>query len=193
MEQRPWAAADDEDQALARAARAGDAAAFDALVQRHWRKVASLASRLLDDPDEVEDAVQETFLRAYEHLGSFRAAASVRTWLLRIAVNVCKNRRGSWWRRRVWLAANPGELAPRPPGDPLAAAVRQQELAEALGRLPERQRLPVVLHFYEELSGAEIAAVLGWNESTVWSRIYAGCRALRKHLAAEPAREEEGR
>jgi RNA polymerase sigma-70 factor (ECF subfamily) len=180
----------EEERRWVRAALAGDLAAFDALVDRHWRKVASVVGRFLTDANDVEDAVQETFVRAFESLRGFRGDASVRTWLIRIAVNLCKNRRGEFWRRRVTLTDDDAALHAEAAGARTLAeaALLQGEweraLRAAMQQLPDRQRLPLLLHFFEDLSGAEIAAVLGWNESTVWSRIYAGCRALRKKLAS---------
>jgi RNA polymerase sigma-70 factor, ECF subfamily len=194
VEQRPMRVADDgaeeEERRWVRAALEGDLAAFDALVARHWRKVASVAGCFLSDANDVEDAVQETFVRAFEGLRGFRGDASVRTWLIRIAVNLCKNRRGEFWRRRVMLTDDDAALRTEPAGAPALAdaALLQGEweraLHVAMAQLAERHRLPILLHFFEDLSGAEIAAVLGWNESTVWSRIYAGCRVLRKKLAS---------
>src|SRR5262249_42065514 len=194
VEPRPMRAAEDgadeEERRWVRAALEGDLAAFDALVARHWRKVASVVGRFLSDANDVEDAVQETFVRAFEGLRGFRGDASVRTWLIRIAVNLCKNRRSEFWRRRVMLTDDDATLRAEPAGAPALAdaALLQGEweraLQIALAQLAERHRLPILLHFFEDLSGAEIAAVLGWNESTVWSRIYAGCRELRNKLAS---------
>jgi RNA polymerase sigma factor (sigma-70 family) len=183
--------ADEEEQRLVRAAADGDTSAFDALARGHWRKVASVAGRFLADPNDIEDAVQETFVRAFENLRGFRGQASVQTWLIRIAVNVCKNKRSEFWRRRVNLTDDDSLLKVDPADARVLAETgmvlgdREHMLQRALSELPERLRLPIVLHFFEELSGREIAAVLGWNESTVWSRIYTGCRELRKKLGPE--------
>jgi RNA polymerase sigma-70 factor (ECF subfamily) len=179
-------APEEADQQLVRAAVAGDLAAFDRLVERHCRKVACVAGQLLNNPHDVEDVVQETFLRAFEHLAGFRGEASVRTWLIRIAMNLCRNRRQTFWWRRVLLTADHAAFEPSPADARALAeeALAQRELQHALERLPERLRLPLVLHFFEELSGAEIAAILGCSENAVWKRIYAGRRALRKSLPA---------
>jgi RNA polymerase sigma-70 factor (ECF subfamily) len=186
VEQGRGRPAADADRPLVDAARAGDLAAFDALVARHWRRLASVAGRFLADPDEVDDAVQEALVRAFRQLGGFRGEASVQTWLIRILVNVCKNRRRSpWWRRLILSESQAAALGSDHAPDPQALAevrLSLQQLEQAVERLPERLRLPVVLHFYEELSGPEIAAVLGWNESTVWTRIYTAYRELRKAL-----------
>jgi RNA polymerase sigma-70 factor (ECF subfamily) len=180
---------DAEERRWVQATLDGDRAAFDSLVERHWWKIASVAGRFLSDPNDVEDTVQETFVRAYEHLRHFRGEASVRTWLIRIAVNLCKARRSGFWHRRVSLTDDPAalDLQPADAQTPAEAVLLQAEweqvLGDALQRLPDHLRLPIILHFFEELTGAEIAAVLGWNQSTVWTRIYAGCRQLRKNLA----------
>ncbi len=182
-------AGDAEERRWVQATLDGDHAAFDSLVERHWRKIASVAGRFLTDPNDVEDTVQETFVRAYQHLRHFRGEASVRTWLIRIAVNLCKARLSGFWHRRVSLTDDLAALDSPPAGAQIPAealllqAEWEQELGDALQRLPDNLRLPIVLHFFEELTGAEIAAVLGWNQSTVWTRIYAGCRQLRKNLS----------
>jgi RNA polymerase sigma-70 factor (ECF subfamily) len=182
---------DDEGQRLAQAALNGDTAAFDALVDRYWRKVASVAGRLLPNANEVEDITQETFLRAFQGLRGYRGEASVQAWLLRIAINLCKNRRSSFWQRRVRLAHGESSLQTESPDDACALAETallngewERTVHCALGQLPEKYRLPILLHFFEGLSGAEIAAILQWNESTVWSRIYAGCKQLRNKLGS---------
>jgi RNA polymerase sigma-70 factor (ECF subfamily) len=181
---RAEAPAPDVDRELVAGAIAGDLSAFDALVDRHWAKVAAVASRFLDDPNEVEDAAQEAFVQAYRNLRSFRGDASVRTWLLRIVANVCRSRKRSFWWQRISLGEN-SESSGIEPVDPqllVEAAASTEALDRAIEALPERLRLPLVLYFYEELSGREVAAALGWSENTVWSRIYAAYRELRKTL-----------
>ena len=176
---------DEEGNRLVQSALAGDRAAFDALIERHWRKIASVVGRFLGDPAEVEDVLQETFVRAFQKLGSFRAESSVQTWLIRIALNLSQNRKKAFWSKRVTLTDRWEELLPdaRLQVDSgLLYEEWERTIHCALGRLPEKHRLPILLHFYEDLTGAEIAAILGWNESTVWSRIYAGLKQLRKSL-----------
>src|SRR5207245_648349 len=151
-------------------------------VERHRGKVTSVAARFLDNPEDVADAVQESFVRAYENLRSFRAAASFRSWLLAITINVCRNKRRGFWRWRLFLQQEAPALAERP-ADPEALAedrLAYGQLESAVRELPERLRVPFVLRFFEELSGAEIAAMLKWPESTVWTRIYAARQELRK-------------
>src|ERR1043166_787436 len=79
--------------------RAGDAAAFNRLVEERHGDIYALLYRLTEDPEEARDLTQETFLQAFRHLASFRGDADLRTWLYRIAVNQARNR-WRWWRRR---------------------------------------------------------------------------------------------
>lgn len=177
---------EDTDQVLAHAAAGGDRCAFEALVQRHYGRVRSVCGRLLSDADEVDDVVQETFVRALQHVGRLRSETSVRAWLVRIAINACKNRYRLFWRRRVTLTDVLADLE-LPGRDAYVLAERsafREALERAVQELPERLRLPFMLHALEELTGPEIAAALGWNESTVWTRIYTARRRLRQKLAA---------
>jgi RNA polymerase sigma-70 factor, ECF subfamily len=172
-----------DDARLVRAVLGGQASAFDELVERHSSKIASVARRFADDPNDLEDIVQETFLRAYQKLHRFRGDAALRTWLIQIAVNVCRDRRGGFWSRRVVLTGEP--QLPGSSNDPAAISDRamlRRAIERAVRQLPEKLRLPFVLHVLEDLSGVEVAAALGWNQSTVWSRIYAARKRLRESL-----------
>jgi len=185
VEPWPHAGCPPEELRLVQAALDGERAAFDLLVQRHLPQVTTVVRRFVPDRDEVEDVVQETFVQAFRKLATFRGEATLRTWFIRIAVNLCRRRRRTFWRRRVWVTDETDQLRPDAV-DPRALAeeaVLQQIVAEAVRRLPERLRLPLVLHVYDQLTGAEVAAVLGWNESTVWTRIYAAQRELKKQLS----------
>ena len=165
-----------------------DYAAFDTLVDRHWRKVASIATHFLTDPNDVEDILQDTFVGAFANLGRFRCEAGIQTWLIRIAINLCKNRRQSFWKRKVFLlqdsAYEPPPQIHNESETALLVGEQTRTLHHAVQQLPEKNRLPIVLHYFEGLTGAEIASVLGWSEGVVWSRLYAGCRDLKKRLAA---------
>ncbi len=164
----------------------GDYAAFDEIVERHWRRVASIAGRFLPNPNDVEDVIQEVFVRAFENLHEFRGQASIQTWLIRIALNLCMNRKRSFWQKRVLLVEEQPDGSDRSYGTDADVVQREwsSEVRRILNRMPEKYRLPIVLHYFEDLKGREIADALGWSESTVWSRIYAGCKEMRKALAS---------
>jgi RNA polymerase sigma-70 factor (ECF subfamily) len=175
---------EDEDVRLWRSVQAGSDAAFEELVTRHSARLASVASRLLNNPADVEDVVQETFLRVFETRSRYPRVYSLRVWLLRITINLCHSRRRTAWWRRILLTHDYRESEAMGE-DPQALAERgvmDGQIWNAVRELPETLRLPFLLRYSEELSGAEIAAVLNWNESTVWSRIYAARRQLRSRL-----------
>ena len=85
--------------ALVEMCRRGDTQAFERLVGLHERMVYNLAARLLGDAEEARDLSQDVFLQVYRTLGRFEGRSSLRTWIFRIVVNQCRNRR-RWWRRR---------------------------------------------------------------------------------------------
>jgi RNA polymerase sigma-70 factor, ECF subfamily len=157
------------------------------------------------DAADADDAVQDAFLKAFERIASYHAGQSFETWFLRVLVNGCLDRLKARARRGRWLLP-PGTVepehfqAPAPMPDPearLLSSERRRELAEAIGRLPARQRTVLVLSQLEGLSGPEIGALTGLSESTVRVHLFRALRRIRGVLeeAAEAWRHEpaEGR
>jgi RNA polymerase sigma-70 factor (ECF subfamily) len=162
---------------------AGDGEAFAPLVRRYLRPAHTIAARLLGNPQDVEDLVQEAFLTALANLQSFDRTRPFGPWFYRIVWTRGLNLRKSLARR----AAEPLEADRHPgPADPAVDAERS-DLAEtvrsALAELPERQRLVVQLFDLDGFSGAEIAAMLGLNPGTVRWYLHQARRALRERLA----------
>jgi RNA polymerase sigma-70 factor, ECF subfamily len=162
--------------ALVRAGRAGDPAALEQLLGLHKRAVYALCRSILGHADDAEDAVQETFLRALRGLRGFRGDASFRTWILRIAVNVCRDwtaarRPSEPWEERHVPSSGPG-------ASPEAIALRQMGISEALSRLMPRHRTLLILKVREGWSVAEIAQAMGWSEKRVENELSRARRAL---------------
>ena len=134
----------------------------------------------LGDLSLAEDAVQETFLKAWKNLDRFRGEASEKTWLLRIAINTCKDVRRSAWFRRVNRAVSLDSL----PEAPAPFASRDHELARAVLSLRPQLREAVLLCWYQELSASEAARALGVSRSTVYNRLNKARRRLRGELEA---------
>lgn len=187
IDARTAAAVDPGWEALARVA-AGEVDAFVLVVERHQERLLRLCERLLGDPEEAKDAAQEVFLKAYRKAAGVRPEGQVFTWLYRIAVNHCLNK----LRRRKlvrFLRWEPGEApAFDPPdraADPAVAldARRRWEAArKAIGRLPENQRVVLILARFEGLPYRQIAQILGITEGAVESRLV---RAMRRIEAAQ--------
>ncbi len=168
---------------LVRRARMGDDGAYVALVELHASRIHAIASALLGPHgDEAEDAAQETFVRAYERLRQCRDPERFGAWLARIVRNVCRDRRKSGWRTRVQVGPPvPDERAegrPECPGSSL-------DLRAALSRLPDGQRMAVVLRFFHGYSHTEIGEAIGADAEGARSRIRRGLRRLRKLLGPE--------
>ena len=185
--------------------RRGDGTAFARLVALHERMVYNLATRLLGDPEEARDVSQEVFLQVYRSLGSFGGRSSLKTWIYRIVVNHCHNRR-RWWRRRhrerscsleeLCGAEQARLVAPESRGGSPYDALRRRERAErvqaALLKLSFHHRVVLLLKEVEEMSCEEIATALEIAEGTVKSRLARARSALRRVLEGQPL-ESRGR
>lgn len=167
MMRRPPPPARDADARLLARSAAGDRAAFDALVERHRHAVINLAWRCLGDPAEAEDVAQEAFVRLYRARRRYRKAARVGPLLRRIVVNLCLNERR---RRHRKPAGSLSEAQDGPASGPEAqvfADELQARIVRALSRLPDNQRMAVVLSRYEGLSYREVGDLLGCTVKAV--------------------------
>jgi len=171
----------------------GDDNAYEILIQRYQQPVYNLICRLLNDPSDASDIVQEVFLKIFRNIGSFRHGSSLKTWIYRIAVNEAYNHR-RWFSRhqRQEVAFGPDDSGPahadsfadpgRSPFDEAAGRETRALVEAALEKLNPKFRAAVVLRDIEDLSYDEIAVVLEVSLGTVKSRILRGREALRKIL-----------
>jgi RNA polymerase sigma-70 factor (ECF subfamily) len=174
-----------DDASLVARCQQGDRSAFDALVLRHQQEVFAVALRMLGDRDEAQDVAQDAFVRAYQGLGAFRQEAKLSTWLVSITMNLCRNRRRWWARRKRVIVASIDERTDTGEGsighdavDPApspAVAVEQRErgeqLLEALQLLSDGERTVIVLRDVQGYSYEEIAGVLRCRVGTVKSKL----------------------
>lgn len=172
-------AVSDED--LIAAVAAGDLGAFDELVVRHQRFVWGVAYRFLGDPAMAEDMAQEAFLKLLEAAPRYRPAAGFRTYLYRIVNRICIDETRK--KRPVPAAAVPE----RPddsagPAAAFAARERDAEIRRAMDGLAPRQRMAVILKYYEGASYADIAAAMGITVKAVERLLDHARTALRSRL-----------
>jgi len=184
-----------EDLALVERLRECSDLAYEQLLQRFQQPVYNLALRLLGDPSEASDVVQEVFLKVFRNVGGFRGQSSLKTWVYRITVNEAHNARRWFFRHRrseVELDSDPRdalslkETIPDGSRSPYETACdsEQHALIEAgLARINPIFREAVALRDISDLSYEEIADVLGVSLGTVKSRILRGREALREELA----------
>ena len=195
IEDAPSRADDVADEALLRRIREGDQAAFAALVQRHTARFYRIAWRVLGRNEDVEDVLQDAFLRLWTRPDQWQPGRGARftTWFHRVVVNLALDRlRGE--RRRQELnhlqAAAEVESGPVPADEQGEAARRAAKVAAAIDALPDRQRTAVRLMFHEGLTGGEAAQAMGLRLKALQALVTRARAALHAALAAEIAEEE---
>jgi len=177
------------DEELVSAFRAGNLSAFDELVQRWERKIQGAVYRIMGSGEDARDLTQETFLRAYRGLSTFKSEARFSSWLYQIALNLCRDRlRQKKGRTLVGLDDLDPTTAARI--DRIDSTAHEQVEARDLSRLvsaamaelPEEQREVIVLKEYQGLTFQEIADLMRVPVSTVKTRLYRGLVQMREHL-----------
>ena len=175
----------------------GESAAFETLVNERSGEIYGLLYRLTENPEEARDLTQETFLRAFQSIRSFRGDSDLRTWIYRIAINQARNR-WRWWRRRrrdstvsidstdengkpALVATLKADNVQSPEQDTLAHE-RERILRNALKGLRRVYRETVILRDIEGFAYEEIAVALDISVGTVKSRLARGRQELRTKL-----------
>jgi RNA polymerase sigma-70 factor (ECF subfamily) len=172
---------DPDAELLARVGRKEPAAVRE-MVARKLPRLLALAMRMLGDRAQAEDVAQEAFLRIWKQASRWQAGnARFDTWLHRVVLNLCYDRLR---RRRELPDEDMADQADPGPGpdEQLDDAQQSARVAKALARLPSRQREALVLHYYQELSNAEAAAVMGVSVEALESLLARARRAMRCYL-----------
>jgi len=187
--QRTQSGGAEDDAGLVRAAQSGDQAAFSELVRRYQRAVYRVGWALTRNASDADDLAQETFVRAYQAIGRFRAGEPVYPWLARIATNLAF----SLFRRRKRRPETPLEPlleagqqwgVEDDPADRVATGERDRMLQEAFAELKPEHQAILALRVVEEQSYEAIAATLGVPMGTVMSRLSRARAELKARLAA---------
>ena len=169
---------------------AGNQEAFGELVELYQRPVYNLTYRMLGEAGEAEDAAQEAFLRAYQHLDRYDNTRPFKTWLLSIASNYCIDRLRK--RRLTWLSIEE-PLPPHPSltsaeGEPEDAALsgeRHAAIQALLTELAPEYRAAVILRYWYDMSYTEIAEMLDTTESAIKSRLFRARQSLAEKMESE--------
>lgn len=183
---------DDPDLPLLLRVAQGDERAYSVLVDRHLGRIFGLARRVLGNEHDAEDVAQEAFLKVWRHADAWEPGrARFETWLYRVALNLCYDRLRR--RREVTVEEFP-DTADDAPSVIEVHAGRDiaREVEAALARLPERQRMAVLLCHYQELSNAEAADLLDISVDALESLLARARRALRSLLADRVSNLLEG-
>jgi RNA polymerase sigma-70 factor (ECF subfamily) len=182
-----------DEKALIRRLQAGETSAFRELVENHKRALFNLAYDLLGNVQDAEDISQEAFIKVYRSIGDFRGEAQIGSWMYRIVVNLCLNRR----RKKALSAMELRESfedderhQPTPASDhesdpekATEAEMMRQHLRQALEQLSPQQRTIFVLRHDDDLPLAEISKMLKISEGTVKSHLFRALRKLQEALS----------
>ena len=173
--------------------------AFRALLEKYWRLLVAWVRPRLRDPSEVEDVVQETFIRAFRAIDRLQDPRCFLGWLLRIARNQAADhaRRRREIRSLEGLSEDGGSTCEVPftfedPGERLDRGAERLAVLAAVDRLPEKYRLVILLRYFQGLSGVEMARVLGEPEGTVRNRLFRAHEKMRRILQSAPALKAAG-
>ncbi|MHB0999925.1 MAG: RNA polymerase sigma factor [Armatimonadota bacterium] len=151
--------------------RAGDSTAFDLLFDRHKAFIYNVCYRMMASREDAVDAVQSTFIQAFRELGKFRGESSLRTWLYRIAVNICTGQLRREKRRRL--------LSPEMEEHRIDERPRDR-VWEAMLELPPDLRAILVLRYFQDLSSEEISQVMGCSDGAVRTKLHRAREAFKR-------------
>jgi RNA polymerase sigma-70 factor (ECF subfamily) len=167
---------------------------YGELVGRQQRRASRIAYHFLRDAADADEAVQDGFLKVFSHIESFREDLPFEVWFTRILINGCLDRQKARRRRARWIVPVPEAKAGErswvesvptrgaSPEESLLRRERRAQIAEAVGKLPERQRTIFLLCHYEGCSSKEVSTITGLNESTVRVHLFRAVRKLRSLL-----------
>ena len=175
---------EETDKSVIEACQRGESDAFRALFERYKDKVYTVALRFSGDPHMAQDIAQETFLKLFASIATFRGASSFESWLYRLVVNACFDQKRKT-RRIMPLIEDFLELMHAPGGsalDDLLRAEMSGHLRSVIDDLPPEQRILVVLRYSQGLSYEELADVLGCSTGTIASRLNRVHTVLERRL-----------
>ena len=175
-----------DDLALVERCRKGELGAFEEVYRRHSRRLYGVAFRMLGNPADAEDMLQEIFLAAHRKLDSFRGESALGTWLYRLAVNLCLDYLRSRTGRSINLtdALDDEPVLPDAGSHGLAdRSVTKMDLERALAQLPEGCRTAFVLHDVQGLEHREVGEIMGIAEGTSKSQVHKARMRLRTLLS----------
>jgi RNA polymerase sigma-70 factor (ECF subfamily) len=183
--QHPGRSPRQDDLALVERCRKGDLGAFEEIYATHSRRLYGVAVRMLGNPADADDMLQEIFLAAHRKLDSFRGESALGTWLYRLAVNLCLD----YLRSRTGRALHVTDALEDEPALPDAGrglaerTVTKMDLERALAQLPEGCRTAFVLHDVQGLEHREVGEIMGIAEGTSKSQVHKARMRLRALLS----------
>ena len=151
---------------------------FCRMVEQYQAALLRTCYVILKDYELAEDAVQETFLKAYQAMDSFRGDCSEKTWLMRIAMNTCRDMKRKAWFRRVDRRITPEQT----PEACVPFEIQDDSIVQSILRLPYKEKEVLLLYFYQDMTLEEIGQSLGLSISTISTRLKQAKKKLRAVL-----------
>lgn len=150
------------------------------LMNRYGDSVFRMCYAYLKDYQLAEDVAQETFIQVYQHYGEFRNQSSIKTWIIQIAINLCKNQmRTHWWKIQLYQRIMEVEEEAEECYDSI---LNQQIIFEEISKLPVKYREVILLYYYQGLKISEIAKILNKTDSAIKSRLTRAREKLKPKL-----------
>ena len=182
----------DAQRTLATRAQQGDEEAFEDILDTYKGLMFHIAYSIVKDRDIAEDAVQDAFIQAWQHLPNLRETRALRSWLMRIVVNRCISFKRRVVRSAVFLQQSfleqqierASQIAEYAEGQ----MERNWDLAHAIGNLPAKQRMAITLHYYQGMTLPEMSRMLQTSENTLKKRIQMALSNLRNSMKGNDAR-----
>ena len=175
-----------EQQQIVQRALQGDASAFNDIVEQYGSLMLRTAAMIVGDRDIAEDVVQDALIQAWNHLPDLREAAALRPWLMRIVVNQCISFKRRLARTTAFVRQSLQEqeidLVAQTADSYKGRLERDWDLARAIEELPTKQRVVIVLHYYNGMTLPEMSQALQTSENTLKKRIQAALNNLRRVL-----------
>lgn len=175
-----------EDNHYIKQTREGDMQAFGLLIQKHQRLVYTLALRMLKNPEEAQEAAQDTFVKVYQSLSGFEGKSKFTTWLYRVVYNECVGRLRKTKRHVTWvedIMDNPDEPADFLDGlEILQREERSALVKKGIEMLTPTEAVVLTLFYLEDQSIKEISAITGSSESNVKVQLFRGRKHLEQNL-----------
>ena len=175
----------DADAALVERYLAGDTTAFDEIMIRYERQIYRVCYRFVENRDDAMDLAQEVFIKAFEHLSTFRRESSLKTWLYRIAMNHCINHVKKHSQEFVEVSEYTGKIQASTQVQ-LEDREQREHFRRMVKRLPPKQKAILELRINEQLSYEEIANMSGRSVSTIKASVFFALEKLRK-LVKDPS------
>lgn len=149
------------------------------LMDEYGDSVLRMCYIYLHDYQLAEDVAQETFIKVYEHYEEFQNKSSIKTWILKIAINLCKNQMRTHW----WKCRSDKEITEVDTAEHYDTFLDRRMVLDEIGKLSTKYREVILLYYYQELTISQIASLLNEKESTIKARLVRGRKKLKPELA----------